>query len=614
MSVSLTVNGVSFDYPQTGDENWGVQATGWATAVTSGMLQKAAGSFTLTAEVDFGATYGAKIAYLKSQTANVASAGWARVARADVISWRNQANSGNLDLGVNSSDVLTFNGEVVPFGLIVNADVDAAAAIAFSKMVALSPSILPVTDASGFIVSSSVTATEAGYLSGLLSNAQVQLTGKLDLAGGTMIGDLILNGTPTTSNQAANKAYVDSIATGLNAKTACRIATTGAGTLASSFENGDTVDGVVIATNDRILIKNQVAQAENGIYTVNASGAPTRATDADAWAELVGAYVFISEGTANTATSWVCNVAAGGTINVTAVTFVQFSASQAYTADGLGLELTGNEFGLELDGTTLSQSASGVKVNEIANTQIAAAAAIAVNKLAAVTASRALVSDGSGFVAASAVTATTLAFLDATSSVQTQLDAKIAKTLTSSTGDMIYASSANTPARLAIGTNGYELDSNGTIPVWTDKKISFTMFQSQTSPITVQTTFTALALSASQEHFGTEVVRTNSTWTFPFTGYYRLEFIAHTDGSARDLGMRLRNTTDSTSAAGTIAFKADSGGLGQSGFLIANISDIAKVYEFQICSSGSGATLTNVTISSVATETWKLTIERLRQP
>jgi len=79
-----------------------------------------------------------------------------------------------------------------------------------------------------------------------------------------------------------------------------RVATTAAGTLATSFENGDTIDGVVLSTGDRILIKDQVAGAENGIYTVNASGAPTRAEDADVTGDLTtGSAVYIEEGTAN---------------------------------------------------------------------------------------------------------------------------------------------------------------------------------------------------------------------------------------------------------------------------------------------------------------------------
>ena len=79
-------------------------------------------------------------------------------------------------------------------------------------------------------------------------------------------------------------------------KTAVRVATTAAGTLATAFANGQTVDGVTLATGDRILIKNQGDLKENGIYVVAASGTPTRATDADAGSELVGAVVSVVTG------------------------------------------------------------------------------------------------------------------------------------------------------------------------------------------------------------------------------------------------------------------------------------------------------------------------------
>lgn len=160
--------------------------------------------------------------------------------------------------------------------------------------------------------------------------------------GGTVTG---LPTVPVGASDAASKAYVDSLAQGLDPKGSVRAATTAAGTLASSFANGSVIDGVTLATNDRILIKNQAAQAENGIYTVNASGAPTRAVDADAWTEIPGAFVFVEEGTALADTGWVCTSNSGGTLNTTAVTFAQFSGAGTYTA-GTGLTLTGTQFSI----------------------------------------------------------------------------------------------------------------------------------------------------------------------------------------------------------------------------------------------------------------------------
>jgi hypothetical protein len=96
-------------------------------------------------------------------------------------------------------------------------------------------------------------------------------------------------------------------------------------------------------------------------------------------------------------------------------------------------------------------------ITSIANANIAAAAGIAYNKLTTLSTSKALVSDSSGFVAASSITSTTLGFLDATSSVQTQLDAKVAKSTLTTKGDIYAASAASTPARVAVGSDGQVL-------------------------------------------------------------------------------------------------------------------------------------------------------------
>lgn len=106
-----------------------------------------------------------------------------------------------------------------------------------------------------------------------------------------------------------------------------RCATTVAGTLSSDYENGDVVDGVTLVTGDRILIKNQSTGSQNGIYTVNASGSPTRATDADTGDEMYGATVFVSEGTVNKDTYWTCTnnhtVASPIIIGTTSLVFAQ---------------------------------------------------------------------------------------------------------------------------------------------------------------------------------------------------------------------------------------------------------------------------------------------------
>lgn len=107
---------------------------------------------------------------------------------------------------------------------------------------------------------------------------------------------------PSSNQDAVTLAYMNARLAGIKPKAAVRVATTGAGTLATSFENGDSIDGVTLVTGDRILIKDQSTASENGIYVVNASGAPTRATDFDSVTpvdEINGAWVSVQEGTAN---------------------------------------------------------------------------------------------------------------------------------------------------------------------------------------------------------------------------------------------------------------------------------------------------------------------------
>jgi hypothetical protein len=167
-------------------------------------------------------------------------------------------------------------------------------------------------------------------------------------------------GAPSASGDAANKGYVDDKVAGLSWKDEVRVATTAAGTLASSFENGDTIDGVTLSTGDRILIKDQAAGAENGIYTVNASGAPTRATDADTAAEIQGAAVYVVSGTTNAGTRWVNSNTGTITLGTTALTFAQFGGGASYTA-GDGLTLTANDFDVNVgNGIIISSDAVAV--------------------------------------------------------------------------------------------------------------------------------------------------------------------------------------------------------------------------------------------------------------
>jgi hypothetical protein len=172
---------------------------------------------------------------------------------------------------------------------------------------------------------------------------------RLATAGGTMTGAIAMGtnkitglGTPTDGTDAATKNYVDSAAQGIDWKASVRAATTANVTLASDLENGDTLDGVTLATGDRVLVKNQSTGSQNGIYVVKASGAPDRSTDADTGAELTSNFaVFVEEGTANADQGYVLTNDGAITVGTTALTFTQFTGLGQIVA-GDGLAKTGN--------------------------------------------------------------------------------------------------------------------------------------------------------------------------------------------------------------------------------------------------------------------------------
>jgi len=111
-----------------------------------------------------------------------------------------------------------------------------------------------------------------------------------------------------------------------------RVATTANGTLATAFANAQTVDGVTLATGDRILIKDQSSGAENGIYVVAASGAPTRATDFDADLEIRKSRIIVQEGTANAGKVFQNTNASAITVDTTAQTYSAAINGSLYTA------------------------------------------------------------------------------------------------------------------------------------------------------------------------------------------------------------------------------------------------------------------------------------------
>jgi hypothetical protein len=142
---------------------------------------------------------------------------------------------------------------------------------------------------------------------------------------------------PPTAMDAATKQYVDLAASSVNRMAPVDAATTGPITLSGA----QTVDGVPLVGGERVLVKNQVAPADNGVYDV---GTPwTRAADADTWNEYVAAQVYVLNGSTQDSTSWIQTSPAGGTLGSTALNWEQTSGVNSYSA-GVGLTQVGNVF------------------------------------------------------------------------------------------------------------------------------------------------------------------------------------------------------------------------------------------------------------------------------
>lgn len=309
---------------------------------------------------------------------------WAELGSASSPNWASVLSSGNTSGG---SDPTISLGDTLEAIGDVNVQNGATLSLASGgTLSALSGSTYTGAAGSTMNLAGTVNVQSGGDFN-VQSGGGIDIQSGGDLSvesGGTLsisdITDTTFTGTPTADTHAVNKAYVDSIAAGLDWKDSVRVATTAAGTLATDFENGDTIDGVVLATGDRILIKDQASGVENGIYTVNASGAPTRATDLDTGSSAAGAATFIEEGTTNADTAWVCtNNTGSDVVGTDALNFTQFAGTNTFTGgDGIsiaanvisvdlatvsGLEFTGGELRIDVVSTDrLSISAGGLDV------------------------------------------------------------------------------------------------------------------------------------------------------------------------------------------------------------------------------------------------------------
>ena len=220
-----------------------------------------------------------------------------------------------------------------------------------------------------------VTLANAPSVTGTWANLGGVTT--VDINGGTIDGAVIggasaaaISGTtgsfsstvtgaaPTSAGHLTTKTYVDGLLAGMAKRSTVRAATTGNITIATALNNGDTIDGVTLATNNLVLVKSQSTASQNGIYIVQAS--PARDTLFDTYDEHPGAIIHVQEGSANADKLYQCTSNTGGSLDSTDIVW-------ANIVPGSGGTVTQIVAGTGLSGGTITGSGTvALDINSLA--------------------------------------------------------------------------------------------------------------------------------------------------------------------------------------------------------------------------------------------------------
>lgn len=435
---------------------------------------------------------------------------------------------------------------------------------------------IPNTDITGLGTMSTQSASAVSITGGAIDGVTI---GGTTPAAGTFTSVGMTSGTittaPVTGNDIVNKTYADSIATGINFHQSCRLATaaalptctynngvSGVGATLTATANGAlSVDGTLTVVGNRILVKNQVAGAQNGVYVVTqvgSAGAPfilTRATDFDTPGTGVnqidaGDFFLITAGSTLANTSWVQQTPLPITVGTTAIVFSQFGAPITYSA-GTGLtESPAYTFNIANTGVTSGNyggAATAVTLSINAQGQITSATDVSI----AIAGSQ--ITSGtidSGRLSGSYTGITGVGTLTAGTWNATTISPSYGGTgLTSYTvGDIIYASGATTLSTLADVATGNVLLSGGVAAAPSWGKVDLTAAVSGALPIANGGTNSNVTPTAGAVAYGT-----GSSYSFSLAGTTNQVLLSGGAGSPTWSAQSALSVGTATNLAGGIA-------------------------------------------------------------
>ena len=337
-------------------------------------------------------------------TAGTAAASKALVvdANKDIGTIRNITSNGSFSAasGTFTGNIVIGNGAYIGSTSDTDAiQIEADGDVVLSQALAVSGShtVTGTTTMNGAVNIGNASADAVAIAGTATFTPSADFDGGFTVAGSQTIdmgGNQITNvADPTQAQNAATKAYVDAVKTGLNVKDSVKLGTTAA-LAASTYANGSSgvgatltanangalsIDSVAVSTSDRVLIKDQADAAQNGIYTVTNTGGAgaafvlTRATDADTGAEMPGGtFIFVTQGTNNADNGFTFTHNGTPTIGTTDLTVAQFSGAGQIDA-GAGLTKSGNTLAVQVDDSSIEINSDTlrVKASGITNAMLA---------------------------------------------------------------------------------------------------------------------------------------------------------------------------------------------------------------------------------------------------